>query len=181
LADFKWLKIRIIGNWQNRMEGVAHRQLEYGAGYSGLPMRVLTAKSCAGRIPVGLDWTGLVMFSHHRQSAPMPPLDRISIEIYNKKYKGVKEGPIMTAHTSMLHVRVDEKVKKAAAANLASVGLTISEAVRVLLTRVAEEGGLPPEFISRPEKYDTWFKAKVRQALNDGGPGEPFDEAMPKP
>ncbi|MDR1920711.1 MAG: type II toxin-antitoxin system RelB/DinJ family antitoxin [Candidatus Adiutrix sp.] len=84
----------------------------------------------------------------------------------------------MTAQTSMLHVRVDEQVKNAAAANLASVGLTISEAVRILLTRVAEEGGLPPELAAAPEKYDAWFKAKVHEALNDPGPGLPFNEAM---
>lgn len=39
------------------------------------------------------------------------------------------------AHTSMLHVRVDDKLKADAAKNLASFGLTVSDAVRILLTR----------------------------------------------
>lgn len=84
----------------------------------------------------------------------------------------------MTAHTSMLHVRVDDQVKTAAAAHLADVGLTISDAVRILLTRVANEGGLPPSLVSTPEQYDAWFRAKVQEALDDPGPGIPLDEAM---
>ena len=84
----------------------------------------------------------------------------------------------MAAQTSMLHVRVDDRIKTTAAANLATVGLTVSEAVRILLARVAEEGGLPPGLTTTPEKYDAWFKAKVHEALNDPGPGLPFDEAM---
>jgi len=39
----------------------------------------------------------------------------------------------------MLHVCVDDKLKAEAAANLANFGLTISDAVRILLTRVAQE------------------------------------------
>ena len=39
------------------------------------------------------------------------------------------------AHTSMLHVRVDDELKADAAKNLASFGLTVSDAVRILLTR----------------------------------------------
>ena len=49
----------------------------------------------------------------------------------------------MPAHTSMLHVRVDDQLKTKAADALAGVGLTLSDAVRILLTRVAAEGGLP--------------------------------------
>jgi len=43
----------------------------------------------------------------------------------------------------MLHIRVDDKLKTDAAEKLASFGLTVSDAVRILLTRVAQEGGLP--------------------------------------
>jgi DNA-damage-inducible protein J len=44
----------------------------------------------------------------------------------------------------MLHVRVDEQLKTEAAEKLANVGLTVSDAVRILLTRIAKEGGFPP-------------------------------------
>jgi DNA-damage-inducible protein J len=46
---------------------------------------------------------------------------------------------------SMVHIRVDEKVKAKAAKTLASMGLTVSDAVRLLLTRIASEKALPFE------------------------------------
>ncbi len=45
--------------------------------------------------------------------------------------------------TSLVHIRVDEKVKTKAAKELASMGLTVSDAVRMLLTRIAKEKALP--------------------------------------
>ncbi|MFZ0312238.1 MAG: type II toxin-antitoxin system RelB/DinJ family antitoxin [Candidatus Korobacteraceae bacterium] len=45
--------------------------------------------------------------------------------------------------SSMVHIRVDEKVKAKAAKTLASMGLTVSDAVRLLLTRIAAEKALP--------------------------------------
>ena len=47
--------------------------------------------------------------------------------------------------TGMVHIRVEKKVKAKAAKTLASMGLTISDAVRLLLTRVAAENALPFE------------------------------------
>jgi DNA-damage-inducible protein J len=47
--------------------------------------------------------------------------------------------------TSMVHIRVDEKVKAKAAKTLAAMGLTVSDAVRLLLTRIASEKALPFE------------------------------------
>lgn len=84
----------------------------------------------------------------------------------------------MTAHTSMLHVRVDDELKADAAAKLAAVGLTISDAVRILLTRVAKEGGLPAGLTADPEAYDTWFRAKVQEALDDKRPSVPHQQVM---
>lgn len=50
--------------------------------------------------------------------------------------------------TTMVHVRVDEKVKAQATEALASMGLSVSDAVRVLLVRVAAEKRLPFELKS---------------------------------
>ncbi len=47
--------------------------------------------------------------------------------------------------TEMVHVRIDKRVKTKAAKTLASMGLSVSDAVRVLLTRVAAEKALPFE------------------------------------
>lgn len=43
----------------------------------------------------------------------------------------------------MVHVRVDDKVKAKAAKTLAEMGLSVSDAVRLLLVRVAAEKALP--------------------------------------
>jgi DNA-damage-inducible protein J len=45
--------------------------------------------------------------------------------------------------TEMVHVRIDKRIKTRAAKTLASMGLSVSDAVRVLLTRVAAEKALP--------------------------------------
>jgi DNA-damage-inducible protein J len=49
----------------------------------------------------------------------------------------------MAATTSMVHVRVDEKIKAQATETLASMGLTVSDAIRVFLTRVVADKELP--------------------------------------
>lgn len=78
----------------------------------------------------------------------------------------------------MLHVRVNNEIKAAAAENLANFGLTVSDAVRILLTRVAKEGALPVALISSPEAYDGWFRAKVLEALADARPGVAHETVM---
>ena len=47
--------------------------------------------------------------------------------------------------STMVHVRVDEKTKERAAATLARMGISISDAVRMMLVRVAAEQALPFE------------------------------------
>jgi DNA-damage-inducible protein J len=49
------------------------------------------------------------------------------------------------AATEMVHVRVEKRVKAQAAKSLAAMGLSVSDAVRVLLKRVAVEKALPFE------------------------------------
>ncbi|MGB8889557.1 MAG: type II toxin-antitoxin system RelB/DinJ family antitoxin [Candidatus Korobacteraceae bacterium] len=45
--------------------------------------------------------------------------------------------------TTMVHIRVDERVKRRAAKTLAAMGISVSDAVRMLLVRVAAEKALP--------------------------------------
>jgi DNA-damage-inducible protein J len=78
----------------------------------------------------------------------------------------------------MLHIRVDEKLKIDAAEKLANVGLTISDAVRILLTRVNSEGGLPAGLTADPAAHDAWFRARVQEALADTRPAVPHDQVM---
>lgn len=45
--------------------------------------------------------------------------------------------------STMVHIRLDEGLKREACAALDSMGLTLSDAVRLLLVRVAAEKALP--------------------------------------
>ena len=45
--------------------------------------------------------------------------------------------------TTMVHVRVDKNVKAQATETLAAMGLTVSDAIRVFLTRVVADKELP--------------------------------------
>lgn len=82
------------------------------------------------------------------------------------------------AQTSMLHVRIDDGLKMEAAEKLAAVGLTISDAVRILLTRISKEGGLPPELTMDRETHDLWFRNKVQEALADTRNTVPHEQVM---
>lgn len=82
------------------------------------------------------------------------------------------------AHTSMLHVRVDDKLKAQATETLAGFGLTLSDAVRILLTRITKEGGLPAGLTSDPETHDVWFRNKVKEALTDTRPTVSHQQVM---
>lgn len=84
----------------------------------------------------------------------------------------------MTTQTTMLHVRVDDQVKKKAAENLQALGLTLSDAVRILLTRIAQEGGVPPGLVVDHANYDIWFKSKVLEAINDKSSTVPHNQVM---
>ena len=51
----------------------------------------------------------------------------------------------MNAHSSMLHVRMDDDVKARATEALAAMGLTASDAVRLLFHRIAADQAFPLE------------------------------------
>ncbi len=61
---------------------------------------------------------------------------------YNVAYKVMEI--IMTAN-AVVRARIDEHIKEEASVVLASMGLTVSDAFRLLLTRVAKEKALPFE------------------------------------
>ena len=79
------------------------------------------------------------------------------------------------ATNALVQTRIDSDVKERAAAVLEKNGMTVSEAVRILLTRTANEGALPFA-ATNDAAYDAWFRAKVREALDDKRPDRPNDE-----
>ncbi|MGO4835028.1 type II toxin-antitoxin system RelB/DinJ family antitoxin, partial [Rhizobiaceae sp. 2RAB30] len=78
---------------------------------------------------------------------------------------------------ALIQTRIDADIKDRAAAVLETMGLTVSDAVRILLTRTANEGALPLELVTDSEAHDAWFRAKVLQALEDTRPDLDGDEA----
>jgi DNA-damage-inducible protein J len=81
------------------------------------------------------------------------------------------------AANALVQTRIDADLKARAVAVLDNMGLTVSDVVRILLTRVAKEGALPFDFTTDPATHDAWFRAKVREALDDPGPPVSHDDA----
>jgi len=73
------------------------------------------------------------------------------------------------AANAVVRARIDEKIKQEAAVVLESMGLTISDAFRLLLTRIATEKALPFEPLVPNTKTLNAMKA-ARQAKT-----EPFN------
>lgn len=84
------------------------------------------------------------------------------------------------AAKALVQTRIDADVKEQASVVLEGMGLTVSDAVRILLTRTAKEGTLPIELLSNSEAHDAWFRAKVREALEDERPDVDADAADAK-
>jgi DNA-damage-inducible protein J len=74
---------------------------------------------------------------------------------------------------ALVQTRIDPAVKERAAEVLEELGITVSEAVRILLTRTAKEGALPFALTADGTAHDAWFRAKVQEALNDPRPAIP--------
>jgi DNA-damage-inducible protein J len=73
---------------------------------------------------------------------------------------------------AVVRARIDQRVKKEAAAVLATIGLTVSDAVRLLLIRVAAEKALPFEPLVPNAETVEAMKAARRGELVTAGDGE---------
>ncbi len=80
------------------------------------------------------------------------------------------------AATALVQTRIDPEIRDKASLVLAQSGLTVSDAVRILLTRTANEGALPMDLVAQSAEYDAWFRAKVREALESTEPDIPHEE-----
>jgi DNA-damage-inducible protein J len=98
------------------------------------------------------------------------PSGRMAATVIHVHYNS--GGATMPAN-ALVQTRIDPVVKERAAEVLEELGLTVSEAVRILLTRTANEGAPPFLMTPDPAVHDAWFRAKVRQALADPRPGIP--------
>lgn len=69
------------------------------------------------------------------------------------------------AATTMVHVRVDEHIKIQASETLAAMGLTVSDAIRVFLTRIVADQQLP--FALKAPNAGTRAAMKEAHAMAD--------------
>lgn len=76
---------------------------------------------------------------------------------------------------ALVQARIDTAIRDRATTVLGNMGLTVSDAVRMLLTRVAKEGALPVGLAVDAATHDAWFRDKVREALADTRPAVPHD------
>lgn len=93
------------------------------------------------------------------------------------------EEPLTAAQTSMLHVRIADQLKTEATKKLADVGLTVSDAARILMIRVAKEAGLPAGLTADPNSHDAWFRRQVQIGLDAANAGQlvPTEEVEAEP
>lgn len=82
----------------------------------------------------------------------------------------------MATANALVQTRIAANVRDRAVEVLDGMGLTVSDVVRIVLTRVANEGALPAGLFADPEAHDAWFRAKVQEALDDPRPAIPHDE-----
>lgn len=85
------------------------------------------------------------------------------------------------AATAFVRARIDEKLRDEAAAVLADMGLTVSDVVRITLTRVAKEGALPfdlkvPNSTTRTAMGEA--RAKMRAGQNGFATAEELLDAI---
>lgn len=75
----------------------------------------------------------------------------------------------MMSANSVVRARIDGQVKAEAAAVLATIGLTVSDAFRLMLTRIAREKKLPFEPLIPNEETIEAMKAARRGELIEVG------------
>ncbi len=74
---------------------------------------------------------------------------------------------------SVVRARIDERTKKEAAAVLKTIGLTVSDAFRMLLVRVAAEKQLPFEpLVPNAETVEAMKAARRGEMVKVGKPGK---------
>ena len=77
------------------------------------------------------------------------------------------------AENSVVRARIDEKIKSEASAVLAAMGLTVSDAFRMMMMRVATEKALPFEPLSpNQETIDAMKAARAGELETAGRPDE---------
>jgi DNA-damage-inducible protein J len=74
---------------------------------------------------------------------------------------------------TVVRARIDERIKKEAEAVLASIGLTVSDAFRMLMVKVAREKALPFEpLVPNKETIEAMKAARRGEVVTAKGPDD---------
>jgi DNA-damage-inducible protein J len=84
-------------------------------------------------------------------------------------YIVAQEDFVMTAN-SVVRARIDEQIKNEAAAVLKAMGLTVSDAFRLMMVKIAKEKALPFEPLVPNDETIEAMKAARRGELTTVGP-----------
>jgi DNA-damage-inducible protein J len=77
----------------------------------------------------------------------------------------------MTMTNTVVRARIDEHVKEEAAAVLASIGLTVSDAFRLMMVRIAKDKAMPFEpLVPNAETVEAMRAARRGELVSVGSP-----------
>src|SRR6202162_3454073 len=83
----------------------------------------------------------------------------------------VAQGDIAVTNNTVVRARIDEHVKEEAAAVLASIGLTVSDAFRLMMMRIAKDKALPFEpLVPNAETIEAMKAARRGDLVTVGTP-----------
>lgn len=70
------------------------------------------------------------------------------------------------SHTAIVRTRIDDRTRAEAAAVLARIGMTVSDAVELMLGRVARDKALPSRCSSRTPRRSRRWRRRVAGGFN---------------
>lgn len=82
------------------------------------------------------------------------------------------------AATAFVRARIDQGLKNEAADVLAGLGLTVSDVVRMTLTRIANDKALPPGLSKTPNAETRAAMEEANELMKGGGVGYPTAQAL---
>ena len=80
------------------------------------------------------------------------------------------------SQNTIVRARIDEKVKSQATAVLAAMGLTVSDLLRITLTKVAYEQALPFDINPKPETIAAMAELDAGKGERHASPDALFEE-----
>ena len=141
---FSWIgqrSVRLsVGNHRNLRE-IRKNNLEHPpcCHRGNLVRKVFQEKT----LRLGRCFRDMLRSSHWRYRPSIGQVSLSSIYFLYDNVIHVTKGLSTMAANQLVQARIDGAIKEEAAAVLAAMGLTVSDAVRLLLTRVAQEKALP--------------------------------------